>query len=115
MHPRGGYWYEVAVLLPGAEICRIYEHPQLVYRCEWHAPNKNTVGSVYTSMVKNVQDALGSTEWTAHSSANEGPVTRFEPANPRRNPLIEVRVAGPKANPIVQVSLFKVERWDEPA
>ncbi len=35
VHPGRDYWYEVKVAFPGAEWCRIYEHPEMVYVCNW--------------------------------------------------------------------------------
>src|SRR5262245_34337105 len=47
MHPSRDYWYEVETKLPGARTCRIYEHPQMVYRCEWNRPADVPVNTVY--------------------------------------------------------------------
>ena len=35
MVPSGSSWYEVNNSVPGASFCRVYEHPQVIYTCEW--------------------------------------------------------------------------------
>jgi hypothetical protein len=106
MHPSLEYWYEVEVLLPGAETCRIYEHPRMVYRCEMKVPKNLPAKAVYGDVVKDVQAGLGSTDWTTHSSSDRREITRFEPVDPRRNPEIEVRLSGSKTKPTVEFLLY---------
>ncbi len=111
MHPSGDYWYEVEVKLPRAKICRIYEHPKMVYRCEWKSSSNLPINAIYTDVVKHIEEALGSTDWSVPKSLNGARVTRFEPVNPRRNPVFEVRLGGQRRDPIVEVLLFPVDRW----
>ena len=112
MHPAGNYWYEVTVLLPGAKICRIFEHPRMVYWCEWKKANNVPATAVYKSVVESFQAALGSNDWNG-GARSPGILTRFEPANPRRNPAIEVRLVGSNASGKVEVSLYAVDRWGD--
>lgn len=109
MRPGSVYWYEVDVVLPGAEKCRIYEHPEMVYRCEWKRPADVPSATVYASLVRALKETLSQTDWTVQASSG---VTQFQPVNPRRNPLIEVRVGGPKSKPLLELLLFSVDRWD---
>jgi hypothetical protein len=104
MHPSLEYWYEVVVMLPGAKTCRIYEHPKMVYRCEWTMPKSAAAETVYGHVVKAIEEALGPTDWRVRSAASG---TRFEPVNPHRNPVWEIR----KSGPAVEVLLFSVSRW----
>jgi hypothetical protein len=110
-HPSADYWYEVEVKLPGAKTCRIYEHPQMVYRCEWNRARNVLVNSAYANAVKSIETALDTTNWTVRSSSDGTFVTRFEPVNPRRYPVFEVRVTGQRRNPTIEVLLFPVDRW----
>ena len=83
MHPRRDYWYNVTNVLPGAGLCRIFEHPQLVYRCEWNG-RKTTL----SALAAQIGSALGEPWKRVDVSAT---VVRFEPLNPRRDGLIELR------------------------
>ena len=100
MRPGRTYWYEVEITLPGARQCRIYEHPRPVYRCE-------LPGSAYANLVKDVASVLGSEQWKQVAVAQSA---RFEPANPRRDALLEVRVKGAKAAAVVEFLLYGVDR-----
>jgi hypothetical protein len=111
MKPGREYWYEVEVKLPGAKTCRIYEHPQMVYRCEWNRAPTESGDSVYTTVVNRIEEALDSSNWTVRRSSNKVSVTRFEPVNPRRHPVFEVRLGGRRSDPIIEVLLFPVDRW----
>ena len=113
MHPSLEYWYEVEVMLPGAKTCRIYEHPRMVYRCEWKKPDNVAAKIVYAGVVQELKEALGQADWTVHASSHAAHLTRFEPVNPRRNPVWEVRLAGSKSTSPVEVLLFSVDRWND--
>ena len=83
MHPRRDYWYNVTNVLPGASMCRIFEHPQLVYRCEWNQ-GKITL----QDLAAQIGTALGDRWKRVNPSAT---VVRFEPHNPHRDGLVELR------------------------
>ena len=85
MHPSRDYWYNVTNTLPGASQCRVFEHPQLVYRCEW-ARGKQTVAGIAAQ----IGAALGD-PWNRADTAK---ALRFEPLNPRREGGIEIRQRG---------------------
>ena len=111
MKPGREYWYEVEVKLPGAKTCRIYEHPQMVYRCEWNRAPTESGNSVYTTVVNRIEEALDSSNWTVRRSSNKVSVTRFEPVNPRAIPCSKCGLAGDVAIRSSRCSLFPVDRW----
>ena len=82
MHPRRDYWYNVTNALPGAGMCRIFEHPQLIYRCEWNR-GKTTL----SALAAQIGAALGDLWKRVESPA----AVVFEPLNPRRDGLVELR------------------------
>jgi hypothetical protein len=86
IRPGRNSWYEVKASLPGADTCRIYEHPQPVYRCEWRRKREAGAASGYPELVRRVEAALGD-EW---SRVNRGKSTRFASRKPRSG-RIEVR------------------------
>lgn len=100
MRPGRAYWYEVEIALPGARQCRIYEHPRPVYRCEVPAGG-------YATLVKDVAEVLGSEQWKQVAGAQS---TRFEPLNPRRDALLEIRAKGAKAAAVAEFLLYGVDR-----
>jgi hypothetical protein len=55
MRPSRDEYYNSKYTLPEAEWCRIFEHPQLVFACEWKSDRKRAIGD----FVKQYQDALG--------------------------------------------------------
>jgi hypothetical protein len=75
IYPKRDYWYNVTNTLPGASQCRVFEHPQLVYRCEW-TRTKETV----TSIAGQIGLALG--EPWKRIDGNDT-LLRFEPLNIR--------------------------------
>jgi hypothetical protein len=83
MHPSRDYWYNVTNVLPGASMCRIFEHPQLVYRCEW---NRGKI--TLAALAAQIGTALGDRWKRVDPSAT---VVRFEPLNARREGLVELR------------------------
>jgi hypothetical protein len=100
MRPSMHYWYEVTDIIPGAALCRIYEHPRMVYRCEWKS---RSAGPLHDKLVKDLAAVLGTDEWTLHRSATG---TRFEPVKPNRNGVVDVllKPAG------VEVAFYPVPR-----
>jgi hypothetical protein len=82
----------------------------MVYRCEWNRPKNIAVDAAYASVLTAFDEALGQSEWTIRRMPR---TARFEPVNPRRNPVIEVRIVGSKASPVIEISLFPVDRWGE--
>ena len=101
MRPSMHYWYEVTDVLPGAQTCRIYEHPRMVYKCDWKRSRDAAV--TQKRVAKEIGDALGSTEFRVVESQT---TTRFEPLNSHRNPLVQVTVA----NGAVEVTVYPVVR-----
>lgn len=100
MHPSMHYWYEVSDLIPGATMCRIYEHPRMVYRCEWATKSPRPV---YDKLVKDLVMSLGSEDWVLKKAATS---TRFDPVRPNRNGVIDVRLGGPG----VETMFYPVQR-----
>jgi hypothetical protein len=76
-YPGRDYWYEVETTLPGAQICRIYEHPQMVYRCEWKRAANQTPRSLYETAARQFAEALGTTDWQIRSSSKGAVSTRL--------------------------------------
>jgi hypothetical protein len=105
MRPSMDYWYEVTHVLPGARTCRVYEHPEMVYKCEWK--HGKDISAAYERVANDLAGALGGVDWKTVSSRR---VTRFEPFNPKRNGIVEVRVAGPTRDPVLEVMFFAVVR-----
>ena len=85
MHPSMHYWYEVTDTIPGASMCRIYEHPRMMYKCEWKSP------AAYENVVTQLAKVLGSEEWTLKTLARSAV---FEPSRAHRNGSFEVRRIG---------------------
>ncbi len=100
MRPGRTYWYEVEIALPGARQCRIYEHPRPVYQCQ-------LPGSGYANLVKDAAAVLGGEQWKQVAGAQS---VRFEPVNPRRDALLEIRVKGAKAAAVAEFLLYGVDR-----
>lgn len=82
LHPSREYWYNVTNALPGAATCRIFEHPRLVYRCEW-SRGKQTL----ERLSADIAAALGEGWKRVQRSST---LVRLEPANPVRDPAVDV-------------------------
>ena len=105
IHPRRDYWYEVTDVLPGARVCRIYEHPAMVYKCEWKA--ETDVSAAFARLVSDIGAVLGTEDWLPAPGARQ---MRFEPVNPLRNGVVEVRITGPARRSIIELLFFAVTR-----
>ena len=100
MHPKRDYWYNVTNVLPGATQCRVFEHPQMVYRCEWTRTKESVA-----SLAGQIGPALGEPWKRGDASAA---LVRFEPLNVRREGLVEIRGRGNT----IEVTFFRPERYD---
>jgi hypothetical protein len=54
-------------------------------------------------VAKDISAALGAEDWKMVRSPT---ITRFEPVNPRRNGVVEVRIGGPAREPVTEVMFF---------
>lgn len=109
IHPGDLYWYEVDTTLPGARTCRIYEHPKIVYQCEWKNSSTEPAASLYTGVVKQFREVLASTDWDLRTDSRK--LTEFVPKDPWRNPLIQIRIGGTSRIPVIEVLVYRVDRW----
>ena len=89
MHPKRDYWYEVESSLPGATTCRIYEHPELIYQCEWFKDKRTPNPPSFSQLAHNVEAALGE-KWT-RSEPKSGRLVIFEPKDPTREGVIDLK------------------------
>jgi len=100
------YWYEVTNALPGATSCRIFEHPTMMYVCEWRMNSKGSKNVTFGELDKQVAAALGS-DWTA-TRLPDISGRRFEPQNSARFPVIEI-TPEKGARPL-QLTIYAVSR-----
>jgi hypothetical protein len=89
MYPGRDYWYEVDTPLPGATLCRVFEHPELTYQCEWTRSKRTPKPLPFVELADQMERSLG-TPWTRRNREKEGTVL-FEPKNPRREGVVELR------------------------
>jgi hypothetical protein len=101
MRPGREYWYESEEGLPGASICRIYEHPELIYVCEWKN-QKAGAATTHAELVKRVESALGD-RWTRADAKSRG-VTRFEAKV--AEPGIAVEIVEVGKGPAVKIIVY---------
>lgn len=103
MHPSRDYWYHVTNALPGASTCRIFEHPRLLYKCEWTKP---APAGEFRSLATQIEAALGD-PWTRTDRPS---LVRFDPKNVRREGVVEVRDRGGARTTAVDVIFYPPER-----
>lgn len=89
MRPRGGSWYHVKHSLPDAEVCRIYEYPEMIYVCEWSAKQKLE----FDGFVKRYQTALGE-GWKRTEDSGNAKLVRLEKSGRRPEGRIEIAASG---------------------
>jgi hypothetical protein len=87
-YPNGDYWYEVDHPLPGATLCRVFEHPELIYQCEWTSSKKTPKIPTFVELADQMERSLGAS-WT-RTNREMGRIVLFEPKN-RREGVVEVR------------------------
>ncbi|MBL8175451.1 MAG: hypothetical protein JNK48_12325 [Bryobacterales bacterium] len=85
MRPRGNSWYEAKYILPEAQSCRVYEHPQLRYVCEWSAKPKRD----FDQFVKTYEEGLGK-GWQRTEVPGRVRTVRFTATERTRNGDIEI-------------------------
>jgi hypothetical protein len=88
-YPNGDYWYEVDHPLPGATLCRVFEHPELIYQCEWIRSKKTPKIPTFDELAAQVERSLG-TSWT-RTNRDTGRTVVFGRMNTRREGMVEVR------------------------
>jgi hypothetical protein len=104
-YPGRDYWYEVDTPLPGAALCRVFEHPELIYQCEWTSRKKTPKPLTFIELADQMERSLG-TSWTRTSRNREGTVL-FEPKNPRREGIVEVRSRDTAGKSLLQVIIHR--------
>lgn len=80
MRPRGNSWYEAKYVLPDAQSCRVYEHPQMRYVCEWSNKPKRD----FAAFVKQYETLLGP-GWKRTDSSGKRKTVRFSATERQRN------------------------------
>ena len=77
MVPSGSSWYEVNNSVPGASFCRVYEHPQVIYTCEW---TRGPKAPIFSALAKEIEEAL-ETRWKRADQSGRRKIARFAPIN----------------------------------
>ena len=72
----------------GATTCRIYEHPELVYKCEWTKTKKTPNPPSFAQLAHMVEAALGQ-KWIRSDRSSGGRAT-FQPKDATREGTIEL-------------------------
>jgi hypothetical protein len=78
MRPRGESWHEVRLQLPGATHCRVYEHPELIYTCEFPAKT-----NPFVDFTQRIETALGA-KWKRSDVPGKRKRSRFDSMDERK-------------------------------
>jgi hypothetical protein len=106
IHPSRDYWYNVTNALPGATTCRIFEHPRMIYKCEWTKKVRAGDAPLFKDLATQIEAALGD-PWTR---TDHPAVVRFDPKNVRREGVIEIRHRTSARTEFVDVIFYVPER-----
>jgi hypothetical protein len=105
MYPSREYWYEVDTPLPGATLCRVFEHPELIYECEWTRSRKAPAPPAFVELADQLERSLGAA-WTRTNGDKHGTVL-FKPKKPEREGLVELRSRDADGTPLLKVIIHR--------